>query len=183
MNLKKLLNKTTITYTAILVVIFVTFFVMGRYAEAGEARIGLGAGTFNAQGAIVQDVMVTTDDLRWYASFQRAGGDDVFYNLEQRHCRTVRVPFSSVNRFAVGYRVNWYRERTVSPYLRLGAAYFDREPMPFISDDLSYDMAVGVRISDIIEIEAQHNSTAGRSAFNKGMDSVVFGVTLPFGRE
>lgn len=155
-----------ISYTSVLVAIFIALFIWGRAAEAGEARIGLGVGTFNVQGAIYQDLLVTTDEQTWYAQVTRIGNDE---------------HFDVLTRYSAGYRVNWRDDKFAEPYLRLGMAHFDKEPTYRISDKWSFDMAVGIRFKDVVELEAQHNSTAGRTNYNYGLDSIVLGVVLPFG--
>lgn len=151
-----------------LILVFVGFFLWGRSAEAAEARIGVGFGYASNAGATYQELMVTSTNRNWYGAVARIGGDD----RNNYH----------YTRFTVGYRVNWRDETRVSPYLRLGAAYFDNEPTDYVSDPLAFDMAIGVRLWNIVEIEFdQHNSTAGRSDQNEGLDAWLLGVTLPFG--
>jgi len=86
-----------------------------------------------------------------------------------------------ITRFSGGYRVNWLRDKFISPYLRLGMAWFDSTPEPYISDQWSFDMAAGLRFRNVLELEAQHNSTAGRSLTNSGIDSITLSIVLPFG--
>lgn len=150
--------------------IFVAFFLWGadRMARAeglvenDYARISLGFGFTNrTQEAIVQELMVGKGP--WYASVARIGG-------------APQMP-DQVNRYAIGYRVHWRDGKDWQPYMRLGMAYWSETP-EVISDHWSYDMAIGVRWR-IVELEAQHNSTAGRSVINGGFDAVALGVCLP----
>lgn len=161
------IGKKEIKYTAVIVAIFVAVFLWGRSADAAELRLGLAAGTFNTQGAVTQDLMLTSTDLHWYANISRWGGD--------------ARGLDEVTRFSGGYRVNWRRDKFVSPFLRLGVAYFDQEPMPYVSDNWTFDMGAGLRFNNILELEAQHNSTAGRSRWNTGLDNITLAVVLPFG--
>jgi len=152
-------------YTLIgLIVVFVGFFLWGRTADAGEASIGLG---FAGNGATYQQVMVMDNERKWYASATRIGGD-------RRHNYVY-------GRLAVGYRVNWRRVSRFSPYMRLGGVYFTDEPTDYISDDFAFDMAIGTRLWQIVDVEYQHNSTAGRSNQNEGLDAVTLSVVFPFG--
>lgn len=139
----------------------------GRVADAAEARLGLGFG-YNAQsGSRYQELMVTSDSLKWYGSLTRIGNDDRHNYQYWRACG--------------GYRVNWRRETNFSPYIRLGACGFDDAPTDYISDTVAFDMALGFRLWDVAEIEvAQHNSTAGRSDQNEGLDALMISVVLPF---
>lgn len=151
------------------IIIFVVFFALGRSAEAAEARLGLGFGVSGNEGARYQEMMLTTNDLRWYGAVTFIGGDN-------RHDYQYR-------RFTIGYRVNWRRATNFSPYLRLGTAYFDKEPTDYISDKWAFDMAIGMRLWNILELEiVQHNSTAGRSNQNEGLNAPMFSVVLPFGK-
>ena len=170
----------------ILVVIFTLLFLWGRESDAAELRIGLGTGVANtASSARAQDLMITTTDRRWYFQITRIG------SLPYAQSRLVAAPyggfkrivteFDTLTRFSGGYRVNWRRDKKLSPYMRLGMSVFDREPQSLISDKWAFGMAVGVRFKDIFEIEMQHNSTAGRTERNRGLNFVTVGVVLPFG--
>ena len=45
----------------------------------------------------------------------------------------------------------------------------------------AYDLAFGLRFWQILELEFdQHNSTAGRSNDNTGLDAIYLGFVLPF---
>lgn len=151
------------------IALFVGFFLWGRSAEAAEARLGIGFGITANKGATYQEMMVTTDDLRWYGAATRMGGDD-------RHdYQTWRI--------TTGYRVNWREGHKIEPFMRLGVAYFTEQPTDYISDNWAFDMAVGIRLWDIVEVEFdQHNSTGGRSSQNEGLDAPMVSVVLPFGR-
>ena len=152
------------------IVIFVGLFLWGMKADAAEARLGLGFGYSNSEGSRYQEMMLTSSDRRWYGAVTRIGGDD-------RHNYQYW-------RFTAGYRVNWRRDKRFSPYMRLGVAYFDDVPFDYISEHLAFDMAIGVRLWDIVELEFdQHNSTAGRSDQNEGLNAILLGVVLPFGRK
>ena len=153
----------------LVIALFVAVFLWGRTADAAEARLGIGFGYASNEGATYQELMLTSDDLRWYGAVTRIGGD----TRNNYH----------YTRFTAGYRVNWRRETNFSPFMRLGAAYFDKEPTDYISDDLAFDMAIGVRLYDIVELEIdQHNSTGGRSDQNEGLDGFMLGLTFPFGK-
>jgi len=150
------------------IVIFFGFFLWGMKADAAEVRLGVGFGYASQAGARYEEIMLTSGDRHWYGAVTRIGGDD-------RHNYQYW-------RFTGGYRVNWRRGLKVSPYLRLGAAYFDDIPEDYISEHLAFDLAIGLRLWDVLEIELdQHNSTAGRSANNEGLDAATVSVVLPFG--
>ena len=147
--------------------IFIGFFAWGRSADAAELRLGVGAGYTKNMGARSQEIMLTWDDRHWYAAVTRIGGDTL-HNYQ-------------FTRVTAGYRVNWRRGKRFSPFMRLGGAYFDDEPWDYISDQWAFDMAFGVRLWDVLELEIdQHNSTAGRSDQNSGMDTIMLGMVFPF---
>ena len=146
------------------IVVFVALFLWGRVADAAEVSLGLGYSPKHETR--YQQVMLGTDDRRWYGSLARIGGD-------------VRHDYQYW-RVGAGYRVNWRRESRISPHMRLGAVYFSEEPTDYISDQWAFDMAVGARLWDIVDVEWQHNSTAGRSSQNEGLDAVVLSVVFNF---
>ena len=156
-------------YAIGLIALFIGFFLWGRVAEAAEARLGVGWAYQNTAGATYQELMVTSSDLRWYGAATRIGGDDR-HNYEYW-------------RVTAGYRVNWRSATNFNPYMRLGVAYFDEEPTDYISDQFAFDMAAGLRLYNLVELEIEHNSTAGRSSQNEGLDAVTLSVVLPFGRD
>ena len=147
------------------VVVFAALFIWGlaRVANAGEVLLGVGAGATNNNDWIGQ--MVTLSDRDWYVSVMRVGGDDIQPDTW---------------RFAVGYRVDWREDKKIAPFLRLGTAYWVDEPIPLISDHWSYDMSAGVRLWKVVDIEWTHNSTAGRTDFNKGNDMPFVNVVFSF---
>ena len=151
------------------IVLFAGFFLWGSVVDASEVRLGVGAGVTKNAGSRSQELMITSEDLHWYAAATRVGGDDL-HNYE-------------FWRITAGYRVNWRRGTRFSPFMRLGAAYFDKEPYDYISDHWAFDMAIGVRLWDVVEFELdQHNSTAGRTDQNSGLDTVMLGFVFPFGK-
>ena len=151
------------------VVLFAGLFLWGSYAEASEGRLGLGFGYTANVGSRTMEFMLTSDDLRWYGSVSKIGGD-------YRH----NYQFT---RWCGGYRVNWRREKSIMPFMRLGACYFDEPPFDYISSDYAYDLSVGVRLWGVAELELlQHNSTAGRSDQNEGVDGILLGIVFPFGK-
>jgi hypothetical protein len=123
----------------------------------------LGFGVTNDSNWIGQELMLTHN--HWYGSVMRVGGDNV-------------LPDTA--RLAAGYKVEWRDGRRVSPYLRLGGSYFLDEPTDIISDRWAYDMAMGLRMFGVLDLEYQHNSTAGRSIQNSGNDMLLIGITVGF---
>lgn len=146
------------------ILLFLVLFVWGlaRDANAGELRIGLGIGASHDNHWKQQSIMLSDRD--WYLDVSRLGGDDLLPDTW---------------RYAFGYRVDWREHARVAPYLRMGVAYFEKEPYPLISEQLTYDMAAGVRLWKVLDVEWGHNSTAGRSRRNWGND--IFSLNLVFG--
>lgn len=159
--------RTKKTVVVNILAFLLSFCLFSSLAEAADVRLGVGFGYSNNTGARYQELMLLTDDRRWYGAVTRIGNDD-------RH----NYQYS---RFTAGYRVNWRLSTKVSSFLRLGAAYFSEEPTDYISDKLAFDIAIGVRLWNVLEIEFdQHNSTAGRSTQNEGLDAVLVGIVFPF---
>lgn len=159
------MKKEYLKWLAIL--IFILLFAWGTYtqnADAAEVRIGMSKAFTHGTEWTGQELLFV--HRNWYANIARIGGDEALPDLM---------------RYSVGYRVKWRNEKRVSPYLRLGMAYFEIEPFDLISDVWAYDMAVGSRFFEVLDIEWAHNSTAGRSAQNEGVDMLLIGITVPFG--
>jgi len=156
--------------TTLAIIAFVVAFLWGRNAQSAEVGLGLGFGTFNAADATIQELSVITDDLHWFASYSRVGGVD-----------SDRLQDKYNDRYVIAYRVFWRDDKDFRPYLSLGVAYFDKAPERLISEHLAYDLRLGVRWKDILELDVDgHNSTAGRSERNTGIDSVNLRIVFQF---
>lgn len=161
--MKSMNSRQTLTIAAI--VAFIIIFAWGRDAESAELGLGLSAGaSSHSSGAKAQEISITTDDYRWYGQVMRIGGDGIL---------------SSNWRYSAGYRLFWRRDHDFKPFLRLGVAYFDDVP-ELVSERFMYDMGVGIRWREVIEAEYNHNSTAGRSAVNTGIDFVTLRLVFQF---
>ena len=171
MSLSKKATKRQIVL-AVGIAIFLAFFVWGRTVDAAEVGLGLGTGlpSTHSDGIRAQEIQIRTNDYRWYFSYARIGA-----NINGR------LQTRQVDRWAIGYTVVWRRGKAVQPYMSIGAAYFDQPPMDLISERLTYDMRVGIRFKDIIELELDnHNSTASRSDKNTGIDIPWVRVVFQF---
>lgn len=152
-------------YTGILVVLFIALAIWAVYsskAEAAEIGLGLGAGATNDNGWIAQEITVRHG--HWYGSILRTGDDDALPDTW---------------RFAAGWRYDWRADKRVSPFIGFGAAWWADDITPLISDRLSYDMRLGLRFWDVVDLGWQHASTAGRARFNDGSDLVVLRLVFP----
>ena len=150
----------------IAIAIFIVLFSWGvvrQQADAAELRLGLAFAVTNDNDWIGQELMFVHKN--WYGSVIRLGNDNVLPD-------TVRL--------AAGYKVGWRDGRRISPFLRLGGAYFKDEPTDIISDRWAYDMALGLRLYSVLDLEYSHNSTAGRSIQNSGNDMLLVGLTVGF---
>ncbi len=154
---------------SLLVVLFILVFLWGRNADAAELGLGLGFGVNHTENATIQELSIQSDDYRWFASYTRVGGG-----------KANGLVLDYNNRFVGAYRVFWRRDKDWKPYLSLGAAYFEEAPLNVISERLTYDMRFGARWKDILELEAAHNSTAGRSLRNSGFDTLNLRVVFQF---
>lgn len=164
---RKWYQKWTVWAVIAFVIVFTWGYVQQNEADGAELQIGLGHGATNNNDWIAMNVAVYHN--QWYLSGARYGGEDEAF-----------LPDTS--RYALGYRVDWRDEKTIEPFMRFGVAYWTDEPSNLISDRWSYDMSVGVRLWSVLELEWQHNSTAGRSDFNKGNDVVVLGWVFSVSR-
>jgi hypothetical protein len=146
--------------------IFLAFFIWGvKKANAAEVTLGLAAGYNHTVGARYEEIMLLPTD-HWYGSITRIGGDNKHDYQYNRYCG--------------GYKVFWRQHKGISPIMRLGACWFDEQPEDYISDKFAYDIALGVRLWDVVEVEFdQHNSTAGRSDQNEGLDAFMLRVVFP----
>lgn len=160
MSNKKWYAKWTVWAVIVFIIVFTWGYALQNKAEAGELQIGLGHGATNNNDWIAMNIAIYHN--HWYVSAARFGGED-------------RAFLPDVSRYALGYRVDWRDGKRVEPFMRFGVAYWTEEPRNLISDRWSYDMSVGLRFWQVLELEWQHNSTAGRSDFNKGNDVVVLG--------
>ena len=150
----------------IAVIIFIIIFAFGlaKYARADEARLGLSYAASHNNDWIGQDLYYQRG--QWYFQAAYLGGDDIL---------------SDTWRASVGYRVDFRDGKRFSPFMRLGAAYFEEEPTAVISSNLTYDMAIGMRFFNILDLEWQHNSTASRSHTNRGNDMLLLGFVFQIG--
>ena len=153
--------------SAALIALFLILFLWGRSSEAAEVGIGLSSGFNHSNGAVGQELSITSNDLRWFASYTRVGG------------RPEDTVLSYNDRFVAAYRVFWRRGHDLMPYTSLGAAYFS-EPTVLVTERLTYDLRLGVRWNNILELEYAHNSTAGRSVRNAGIDFVTLRAVFRF---
>lgn len=161
-----------VKWTAIAVLIFVVVFLWGRCAEAGEVGVGLGFGlpTTRSEGLVTQEIMLKTDDYRWYMSYARVGANKNDYlHLRQN------------DRWTAGYQLVFRRGKDVEPYMMLGVAYYEEPPLNLISERLTYDMRIGVRLYDVVEIDIDgHSSTASRADINTGLDVISLRAVFQF---
>ena len=159
-----------IKYTVGLVALFILAFCWGYYNQAladTTFRIGVGTQALDRGDRgehITQDLMINFDN-RWYVQAARFGNGTV-------------VP--DTWRYSFGYRVNWREGNKVAPFMRLGPAYWAPEDSVLVSDNWTFDMAVGAQLWQFVDIEWQHNSTAGRSERNSGVDLIVLAINLRF---
>ena len=156
-------TKTQVTTT--LVILFVLLFIWGRSAESAELGIGIGTGRGHTNDTIVQGLTIISDDLRWYAQVTRFGNEG--------HLDTNM-------RWSGGYRLFFCRDENFKPFMRLGVAGFKETPMPLLSDNIAYDMGLGLRWRNIIEFEYNRNSTGGRSKRNTGIDLWELRLVMQF---
>jgi hypothetical protein len=129
-----------------------------------SATVGVYTGVVNSNGVRTQRLSYRYQD-RWEVSYARVGGKG----------------WSTANYFSVSRLVFW-RGNDRGPFLSLGAAYTDGlvgkkdEGKPLVTEQLTYELGIGYQwvLSSATDMELRwiHNSTAGRSERNKGIDRV-----------
>lgn len=135
-----------------------------RKATAYELQIGLGHG-FGNTDVITQDFAIEYDGF--YGRVVRLGDEPILPD--------------KLWKLSAGWR-GYFREGTnFQPYLYIGAAWFTEEPSSVISDRLAYDMGLGLRFYKVFDLNYEHNSTAGRTSKNRGLDVISVRVAIPFG--
>lgn len=158
--------------TTIIVGVFVILLIALFSAEKVNAHdipgnhavsLGLGGGVANYPGGVTQKLGYTYDG-KWTAEYERFGGKG----------------YDTVSGFSV--------VRSVGPgtngsgfVLSFGASYFDgtledrgRESKAIVSDTITYRLGIDYawRLSSYTDVRfgVHHNSTAGRSERNRGID-------------
>lgn len=156
------LKQPTTWLVIALVAAFVYGLLRGPTAQAAtlelppahRVTIGVGYGLIHAQGLVVQELGYEYDD-RWTVRLTRTGND-------------ARIPDTWVG--AVGRRVPLYDGKHFSPFVAIGAAWFDEPPSAVVDSRLVFDLEVGVRYRNVVDLVWHHNSTSGRSDPNSGID-------------
>jgi hypothetical protein len=146
---------------------FIILFWWGSRNEAfgDEITIGVGAGVDHIEGAITQRLGYQPNP-RWHLRYERFGGKG--------------EPHS--NMYGIQRTLRWRQDKELQPYLSLGAVYFDtiltdEKGRELMKDEfLAYNLGVGIdwRYSKLTSLRLgfDHNSTAGRSDRNRGVDRI-----------
>jgi hypothetical protein len=170
--------------TAVLVGLFVvgSIFLLAREVQAHgpsttdsshhSAGISLGTGVLDSSRLRTQRLEYRYRN-RWQVAYERFGGDD----------------WNTASYIGVS-RLMYLRGNGRGPFLSLGAGYFDeilvdeREGEALVSERLTYELGIGYSwvLSQSSDIEAgwKHNSTAGRSKRNHGIDRVALSYNWRF---
>ena len=158
--LKKLFKKPT----AWAVVLFVIAITWGLLAEAAtppkhQMTLGLAYGIVNTQDMVTQRIGYVRND-KWYVRAERFGGDG----------------YQESWAGSFGRQVVFRKGKTFEPIMTLGVSFFDRpltqsngyQP---VADDITFQLGITVRFKGLVGLNIDdHNSTAGRSDPNKGID-------------
>ena len=145
--------------------IFLAIMAIGVKVHAAEIGLGLASGYNHNAGARYEEIILMGEN-HWYASFTRIGGDDLHNYQYSRYCG--------------GYKVTWRPKKNFSPIMRLGACKFSDPPTDYVSGTYTYDIALGFRFWNVLELELdEHNSTAGRSNQNEGLDAFMLRIVFP----
>lgn len=152
------------------ILLFVVLFFWGLTAHAKNSlEVGLSFGAFHSTQMITQRIGWNYDN-RWIAQYERHGGNG----------------YQGTNSVSIQRQVSWRQGSALSPLLRFGISYFDeqivdpeKEDRPLVSENLTYSLGFGVRIKERLMIGLEHNSTAGRSARNRGIDRFYLTFQMP----
>jgi hypothetical protein len=167
--------KKTVYIVVAFVVAMTCLFINEAHAhEVGSSphaiTLGVNGGILNYSGGVTQELGYSFDD-KYEVSYERLGGKG----------------YENVSAFTVR-RVVWKNAYRSGPYLSLRATYTDglveskdRAGKALVSERFSFQMGLGYKwaLSSTtgIRIGMLHNSTAGRSQRNRGIDR----ITLRYG--
>lgn len=143
----------------VLVFIGLLFWGFSREADAAEhaLTIGLGKGMLHENDSTTQQIGYEYN-RRWYAKATLIDGRGVI---------------DRTYRYTVGRRVAFRPGKTIDPYMRIGVGYFSVVPDELVNDHWVFDLGLGIDFNEIGRLEYSHNSTAGRSRPNTGVDMVL----------
>ena len=157
----EMLKKPTVWAVIVFVIIF-TWALAAGAATPHTFTVGLGKGVLNGNEWTQQQIGYEYN-RKWYAQAARLGGDSVL---------------PTTYRYTMGRLVNARLDKRVSPYARLGIAYFADSPSALVDDHWTFDLGIVVTAWHVIRLEWRHNSTAGRSSPNTGIDLVELSFRL-----
>jgi len=155
----------------LLILLFIGLFFWALNAEAEEKafELGLAAGFYHSEQHITQRIGFNYAD-KWIAQYERHGGNG--YDIS--------------NSISAQRQVVFRQGRKLEPYLRLGVSYFDvpvrdldaDEVRYLVHERLTFSLGAGVRLSKVMSLGFEHNSTAGRSDPNRGLDRFYLQFTM-----
>jgi hypothetical protein len=163
--------KKTVLGVGLFVILLIAFFGGEAYAGTNHTpdrshfvSIGVSGGVVNYSGGVTQKLGYTYGNQRWRTEFERMGGGSI----------------DSVNFFSL---VRHVKTNLGGLGLSLGVTYSDglledkdRPGLTLVSDRLSYRLGVDytwtLSSSTDLVFDFVHNSTAGRSKRNSGIDRV-----------
>ena len=153
-----------------LIVAFIALMVWGLAAQAANGfESALSYGVVNTKNHITQRISYMHGD-KWVVQYERHGGNG----------------YEDTNSYSLQRQIVWRSEKKAQPYLRYGISYFDDpirrlrsgEDSVLVDERLTYSLGLGLRFWGVMNMGIEHNSTAGRSDPNKGVDRVYLGIML-----
>lgn len=157
---------------AIAVIIFIGLLLWGYSSEASadtSLTIGLSYGWVNSEGLVTQRLGLLQNE-KWNIKYERFGGHE----------------FNTSHGFFLARRTEWRTDKVWQPYLDFGFGYYTQKLInpdknkPLVNDNLVFTLAGGCtwRISKDVDLELgiDHNSTAGRTSPNSGIDRVFISL-------
>jgi hypothetical protein len=158
-------GKNIILVSAFVAVLTLAFCHEPAHAGDLEVTLGLGSGVAKSTEMITQRVGVMRDN-KWYLRAERFGGE----------------PWNKEWGFFAGRRVQFRQDRNWQPYIQMGVGHFNAplkhedKDLPNVTERTTFELGLGIsrRLSPSAEMELgfDHNSTAGRSNKNNGIDRI-----------
>ena len=154
-----------------LILIFIVLFAWALSDEvrAEAVEVGLSYGAAHSRQHITQRIAYIHAD-KWIAQYERHGGNG----------------YDDTNSVSFQRQVRWRQEKNIQPYLRFGASYFDDRILDpdsdkgryLVDERLTFSLGFGAWFWKVLNLGIEHNSTAGRSDPNRGIDRIYLGFML-----
>ena len=151
--------------------LFVIAFGALLWADSVEAQplLGVGVGILNTQEARNVTLGWSWQD-KWEAELSQHGGDG----------------YETVHAVSVARVVRARKGKNFEPFMQFGLTYWDDKIAApkwddqdvLVDSQLTYRLGLGIRVYRVLEVGWGHDSTAGRSDPNSGIDYIFLRFRL-----